>query len=111
LCCPPTNERANVLSIVGALAYLREHWDLSFCSLGDDSTSGTAVLVRRLAHDDSAMRLVLQLGRNSLAGAIYKEGLLNASGDWLVVMDCDGQHEPTTREPSAGGPDGGRASA
>jgi len=80
---PTYNERANVLSIVGALAYLIErHWDLELLSVDDNSTDGTAALVRQLAHDDPAMRLVLRLGRSGLAGAT-KEGLLNASGDWL----------------------------
>jgi dolichol-phosphate mannosyltransferase len=30
-----------------------------------------------------------------LSSAI-KEGILDATGDWVVVMDCDGQHEPAT---------------
>ncbi|QEY33531.1 glycosyltransferase family 2 protein [Synechococcus sp. RSCCF101] len=94
---PTYNERANVAPIVEALAYLRRRWQLELIFVDDDSSDGTADLVRRIAHDDDRVRLVLRLGRSGLAGAI-KEGLLNASGDWLVVMDCDGQHEPAAVE-------------
>ena len=54
---------------------------------------GTAEEVRLLARDHSCVRLIRRVGRYGLSSAI-KEGILDATGDVVVVMDSDGQHEP-----------------
>ena len=44
---------------------------------------------------DRRIRLISRLGRSGLSSAI-KEGCLCASGDLIVIMDADGQHEPNS---------------
>ena len=48
-----------------------------------------------LAHRHGCVRLIRRVGRFGLSSAI-KEGILDATGDVVVVMDCDGQHEPAS---------------
>lgn len=90
---PTYNERGNIEPLLAQLLPLRQHVDLEILVVDDDSADGTAELVRHLAHDEPAIRLIRRVGRAGLASAI-KEGLLDASGDVALVMDSDGQHEP-----------------
>jgi dolichol-phosphate mannosyltransferase len=92
---PTYNERDNIEPIVAELLPLQEVCDLEILFVDDDSADGTADVVRRLAHLHAAVRLVRRVGRAGLSSAI-KEGILDATGDLVVVMDCDGQHEPAT---------------
>lgn len=90
---PTYNERQNIGAIIEQLLTLHDRFDLEILVVDDDSADGTAELVRTLAHDQPAIRLIRRIGRSGLSSAI-KEGLMDATGDVAVVMDCDGQHEP-----------------
>lgn len=92
---PTFNERDNVEPIINELLRNEEHWRLEIIVVDDDSPEGTAEKVRDLAHSRPEIRLIRRVGRSGLASAI-KEGLLDATGDIAVAMDCDGQHEPAT---------------
>ena len=90
---PTFNERFNVAPMAIALLPLRSALRLEILFVDDDSADGTADEVRSLAHENLEVRLVRRVGRAGLSSAI-KEGILNATGDFVAVMDCDGQHEP-----------------
>ena len=90
---PTYNERGNIEPLLAQLLPLGEQWDLEILVVDDDSADGTAELVRQLAHHEPRLRLIRRVGRSGLASAI-KEGLLDATGDLVLVMDSDGQHEP-----------------
>ena len=60
----------------------------------DDSPDGTADVVRRISRRNSRVHLLLRCDHSGLSSAI-RDGLLSASGDVAVVMDADGQHDPT----------------
>jgi dolichol-phosphate mannosyltransferase len=92
---PTYNERQNVRTIVAGLLSLADQFDLEILFVDDDSEDGTAEEVRQLAHQHPVIRLIRRVGRAGLSSAI-KEGILDATGDLVVVMDCDGQHEPST---------------
>jgi dolichol-phosphate mannosyltransferase len=92
---PTYNERENVAPIIAELLPLQRLCDLEILFVDDDSADGTAELVRELAHQHPPVRLIRRVGRAGLSSAI-KEGILDATGDLVVVMDCDGQHEPAT---------------
>ncbi|MCT0219095.1 glycosyltransferase family 2 protein [Synechococcus sp. CS-1329] len=94
---PTYNERQNVARILEELLPLKQHFDLEVLFVDDDSADGTADLVKQLAHGQAGVRLIRRVGRAGLASAI-KEGILDATGDVIVVMDCDGQHEPAAVE-------------
>ncbi|MEB3334984.1 MAG: glycosyltransferase family 2 protein [Cyanobacteriota bacterium] len=90
---PTYNERDNVVPIANQLLDLEKNYDLEIIFVDDDSQDGTADVVRELAHLHPEVRLIRRVGRAGLSSAI-KEGILDATGDLVVVMDCDGQHEP-----------------
>jgi dolichol-phosphate mannosyltransferase len=92
---PTYNERGNIEPLLAQLLQLRFHVDLELLVVDDDSSDGTAELVRQLARREPRLRLIRRIGRSGLASAI-KEGLLDATGDLALVMDSDGQHEPAS---------------
>ena len=92
---PTYNESANIIPLAYELLSLGDVYNLELIFVDDDSPDGTSNVVRRLAQDYHQVRLICRVGRSGLSSAI-KEGILDAVGDLVVVMDCDGQHEPAT---------------
>ncbi len=90
---PTFNERESIVPLLKALLALDQPDELEVLIVDDDSTDGTHELVKSFAQKDSRIRLIRRVGRAGLASAI-KEGFLNATGNFAVVMDADGQHRP-----------------
>lgn len=89
---PSYNESASIVKIIDELLRLDCGHKIEIIVVDDDSPDGTADLVRRKAQSEQRIKLVRRVGRSGLASAI-KEGLLDATGEYAVVMDSDGQHE------------------
>jgi dolichol-phosphate mannosyltransferase len=90
---PTFNERDNIEPIVHQLLPLSRDYELEILFVDDDSADGTAEAILRLSHQYPCIRLIRRVGRFGLSSAI-KEGILDATGDVVMVMDSDGQHEP-----------------
>lgn len=90
---PTFNERANIEPIVDQLLPLSSSYELEILFVDDDSADGTADAILRQAHRHPCVRLIRRVGRSGLSSAI-KEGILDATGDVVMVMDSDGQHQP-----------------
>jgi dolichol-phosphate mannosyltransferase len=91
---PTVNEAANVPEIVRRLRVCLSTiaWEVIF--VDDDSSDGTAALVRSLGREDRRIRCVHRIGRRGLASACM-EGVLASSASFLAVMDADLQHDET----------------
>ncbi len=89
---PTFNERDNVLEVVRRLeACLNgSRWEVIF--VDDDSTDGTADLIRDIARRDPKVRCVQRIGRRGLSSACV-EGMMASSAPYLAVMDADCQHD------------------
>ena len=90
---PTFNERQNIETITCKLLPLQHLHQLEILFVDDDSADGTADVILALAQKYSCIRLIRRVDRHGLSSAI-KEGILNATGDVVVVMDSDGQHDP-----------------
>ena len=91
---PTFNEIRNISEIINRLLVIDLSSDIEIIIVDDNSSDGTADKVRELVHNDKRIRLINRVGRSGLSSAI-KEGCLCASGELVVVMDADGQHEPS----------------
>ena len=97
---PTYNEAGSIVDLITRLTAFSVDFipseeggaQLEILVVDDDSTDGTAELVRQLYLQTPLVRLVRRVGRRGLASAI-REGLLDATGELAVVMDSDGQHE------------------
>lgn len=93
LVIPTYNERANIEPLLAAIdtALRGLSWEVLFV---DDSTDGTDALIARLAAADPRIRLLHRMeNRGGLAGAVV-DGLAEARGEYICVLDADLQHPP-----------------
>lgn len=91
---PTYNEKENVERLVENLLPLGQDYELEILFIDDDSGDGTAEAILALARLYPCVRLIRRVGRFGLSSAI-QEGILDASGDVVLVMDSDGQHQPS----------------
>ena len=91
---PTFNESGNVPLIVEAVRKALQgiNWEIIF--VDDDSPDGTTAAARRIAAEDSRVRVIRRIGRRGLSGASI-EGMLSSSSPYVAVMDADLQHDET----------------
>jgi dolichol-phosphate mannosyltransferase len=91
---PTYKERDNVVLLFERLdrVLAGKRWEVLF--VDDNSPDGTAEAVRRLALQDSRVRLIRRIGRKGLASACI-EGMLATTAEHIAVMDADLQHDET----------------
>jgi len=89
---PTLNESANVPEFLERLsvALRGTAWEVIF--VDDDSSDGTADLVRSLGALDGRVRCLQRIGRRGLSSACV-EGMLASTAPYLAVMDADLQHD------------------
>jgi len=92
---PTYNEGGSIERVIEELLQLDMGNPVEILVVDDDSRDGTADLVRNLARHDARVRIIQRVGRSGLASAI-KEGLMAALHPVAIVMDSDGQHQPSS---------------
>jgi dolichol-phosphate mannosyltransferase len=93
LVIPTYNERENIAALLARIepAVAGQRWEAVFV---DDSTDGTDALIADLARTDPRIRLLhREENRGGLAGAVV-DGLAQAHGTYVCVLDADLQHPP-----------------
>lgn len=92
---PSFNEELNIQYIyTEILNVLPDQQDIELIFVDDGSKDRTFVEIGRLAAEDKRVR-GLRLSRNFGQEAATLAGLREASGDYIVMMDADGQHPPS----------------
>jgi dolichol-phosphate mannosyltransferase len=89
---PTFNEKENVKPLLESLEkVLRdENWEAIF--VDDDSPDGTTSVLRKIALQNSRVRVLQRIGRRSLSSACI-EGMLASAAPYMAVMDADRQHD------------------
>src|SRR5580692_1804585 len=91
---PTFNERANVPLLVARLQRTLDGIDWEVIFVDDNSSDGTAAVVRSIGETDARVRCIRRIGRRGLAGACL-EGMLASQARFVAVMDADLQHDET----------------
>ena len=91
---PTYNEKENIQVLTEKLdsALYGISWEAIF--VDDDSSDGTADIVREIAKKDARVRCIERIGRKGLSSACI-EGMLSCTSDYMAVMDADMQHDET----------------
>jgi glycosyltransferase involved in cell wall biosynthesis len=83
---PACNEAASLREVITGI---REgHPDFEILVVDDGSTDATAAVAREAGAG------ILSHPYNIGNGAAVKTGLRRATGEWVILMDADGQHDP-----------------
>ncbi len=89
---PTFNEAKNINKLINQLVNLLIHFEYEIIVVDDDSPDGTAYEVNKLMNKNKNINLITRVGRSGLSSAI-KEGLIFGKGEYLLVIDGDGQHD------------------
>ncbi len=92
---PTYNERDGIAELVAEIVAIARAARLDFEVLvvDDDSPDGTGAHVEEAFRAEPAVRVHVRRGERGLASAIHR-GIVEARGDFVVVMDSDGNHDP-----------------
>ena len=88
---PCHNEEANILPLVQSLKGYYDDYLHEIVLVDDNSRDQTAQVVEQLSQKDSRIKLVCRSMPNGVGRAL-RDGLAAASGDFILLMDCDFQH-------------------
>jgi dolichol-phosphate mannosyltransferase len=92
---PTYDEREGIAELVAevvAIARARQ-LDVEVLVVDDDSPDGTGAHVAEQFRAEPAVRVRIRRGERGLATAI-RHGIAEARGDFVVLMDSDGNHDP-----------------
>lgn len=91
---PTYNERENIRCLLPEVSqsclFYRKQFEIIV--VDDNSSDGTAVVVRKLMRENKKIRLVERKERG--LGTAVKDGIKAARGDIVLVMDTDFNHSP-----------------
>tara|TARA_Y100000813_G_C24129728_1_gene336959 strand:+ start:151 stop:1242 length:1092 start_codon:yes stop_codon:yes gene_type:complete len=90
---PTYNEVKNIVPLLKKIISLIKDINYEIIIVDDDSPDGTSEEINKYMKNNQRIKLITRLGRNGLSSAI-KEGLIFAQGEYLLVLDGDGQHDP-----------------
>ena len=90
---PTFNEVKNIIPLIESLISILDHLKYEIIVVDDDSPDGTSDIINNYMDNNDNVKLITRIDRSGLSSAI-KEGLIFARGDYLLVLDGDGQHDP-----------------
>ena len=92
---PTYKEKDNIIELIRAIfaTLAPDSMDFEVVVVDDNSPDGTADVVRQNFDGDSRVRLLVRTRERGLATAI-RHGIDNSTGDILVFMDTDFNHDP-----------------
>lgn len=89
---PTYNELDNIVPLVEKLCSSLSSYNYEVVFIDDNSSDGTAKLISTLSHQ-YPVKVVVRKNKSGLASAVI-DGMSQASGEIVVVMDADLQHPP-----------------
>ncbi|TSC58907.1 MAG: dolichol-phosphate mannosyltransferase [Candidatus Peregrinibacteria bacterium Greene0416_19] len=94
LILPTFNEAQNLPELLPKVQQALGSVPYEIIIVDDDSPDRTWEVAREMGKADPGIRVIRRVGRWGLSSAVI-EGFLTATGDMFVVMDADGQHDPS----------------
>lgn len=92
LILPTFNEAENIPVLVPKVLEVLKGQEAEIIVVDDNSPDRTWEVTRELSRKHPQLRVIRRIDRHGLSSAVI-EGFLAASGDVLMVMDADGQHD------------------
>lgn len=91
---PTYNEVENIVPLVKEIITVlkKKKWPFEIIIVDDNSPDGTALDIKKKLKDER-VKLFIRLKDNGLAKSV-REGIERASGELLLIMDADFNHDP-----------------
>ena len=88
---PCHNEEMNIPPLIKGLNNFYGKYIFEILIVDDNSADRTADVTERLAEQDKSIRLIKRSPPNGVGRAL-RDGLREAKGEYILIMDCDFQH-------------------
>ncbi len=88
---PAHNEEMNVAPLIKGLIGFYGNYIFEIIIVDDNSQDRTAEITKTLAENDSRIKLIRRSPPNGVGRAL-REGLKEARGEYILIMDCDFKH-------------------
>lgn len=85
---PCRNEEMNIVPLISGLRDFYNAYIQEIIIVDDNSADKTAEAALKMSAGDPRVRLVKRSGSNGVGRAL-RDGLKNAQGEYIVLMDCD----------------------
>lgn len=94
---PTYNERENIITLIKEIKnnMSKLRLDYEIIVVDDNSPDGTGEVVKQLTEKNKEIKCKIRYNKKGLSSAI-KEGIEEASGELIVIMDTDLSHPPST---------------
>lgn len=90
---PTYNEKDNIIDLINKIKDVVKNHSHEIIVVDDNSPDDTFEVCKKYFIDDENIKMILRKANHGLAYSI-REGIENAKGEYVVIMDTDFTHDP-----------------
>ena len=90
---PTYNEKDNIIDLINKIKNVIQDHSHEIIVVDDNSPDDTFEICKKHFIDDESIKMILRKANHGLANSI-REGIENAEGEHVVIMDTDFTHDP-----------------
>ena len=90
---PTYNEKDNIIDLINKIKDVIKNHSHEIIVVDDNSPDDTFEVCKKYFIDDQNIKMILRKANHGLANSI-REGIENAKGEYVVIMDTDFTHDP-----------------
>lgn len=90
---PTYNEKDNIIDLINKIKNVIQSYTYEIIVVDDNSPDETFKICKEHFINDKNIKMILRKTNHGLANSI-REGIENAKGEYVVIMDTDFTHEP-----------------
>ena len=90
---PTYNEKDNIIDLINKIKDVIKNHSHEVIVVDDNSPDDTFEVCKKYFIDDENIKMILRKANHGLANSI-REGIENAKGEYVVIMDTDFTHDP-----------------
>ena len=90
---PTYNEKDNIIDLINKIKDVIQNHSYEIIVVDDNSPDDTFEVCKKYFTNDENIKIILRKANYGLANSI-REGIENAKGEYVVIMDTDFTHDP-----------------
>ena len=90
---PTFNEKDNIIELINKIKEVIQNYSYEIIVVDDNSPDETFKVCKEYFINDEKIKTILRMANHGLANSI-REGIENAKGEYVVIMDTDFTHDP-----------------
>lgn len=91
---PTYNEKDNIIDLINKIKEVIQNYSYEIIVVDDNSPDETFEICKKHFINDEKTKMILRKTNQGLANSI-REGIENAKGEYVIIMDTDFTHDPS----------------